>query len=256
MKAYSNLLALLLFSSSILFSQNTIRITNGEWEPYLSEHSYEYGLASHIVAEAFKIEGIDIEWGFFPWIRSYNVAKSGEWDASAVWWPTEGSNEFFLISDPVINTSYVFFYLKENIFAWDNFEDLVGKKIGLTRGYDYGQEFNNEMKKGTFNTYEASRDEMLYKLLLSGRIDIFPNDPIVGNAQIRNSLNADQIPLLTNHPKEFEKSTLHLIISKKSKKAEYFLDKFNSGLKKIKENGTLDKMFLDLEKGLYDIILK
>lgn len=33
---------------------DTIHITNGEWEPYLSEYSYEYGIASHIVTEAVR----------------------------------------------------------------------------------------------------------------------------------------------------------------------------------------------------------
>ena len=98
--------------SDSLFAEKTIRITNGEWEPYLSEYSYEYGLASHIVSEAFKLEGIKVVWGFRPWVRAYDDAKKGEhWDASAVWWPTQDAKESFLISDPVINTSFVFFHL-------------------------------------------------------------------------------------------------------------------------------------------------
>ncbi len=75
--------------STALYAETTIRITNGEWEPYLSEHCYKYGLASHIVSEAFRLEGINVEWGFFPWKRSYEWAKDGSWDASAVWWPTK-----------------------------------------------------------------------------------------------------------------------------------------------------------------------
>lgn len=50
---------------STTYAATTIRITNGEWEPFLSEYSYEYGLYSHIVSEAFKLEDIEVEWGFF-----------------------------------------------------------------------------------------------------------------------------------------------------------------------------------------------
>ncbi len=130
---------LLLFSTKSLFAETVIRITNGEWEPYLSEYSYEYGLASHIVSEAFHLEGIDVSWGFFPWKRSYELARQGQWDASAVWWPTEEAKKDFWISEPVVNTSFVFFYLKRQDFKWQAIEDLKGLKIGTTRGYDLRQ---------------------------------------------------------------------------------------------------------------------
>ena len=50
---FSVLVFIGMIHSTDVFASNTIRITNGEWEPYLSEYSYEYGLASHIVSEAF-----------------------------------------------------------------------------------------------------------------------------------------------------------------------------------------------------------
>ena len=33
----------------------TIRLTNGEWQPYLSKDVPHYGFASHIVTEAFAL---------------------------------------------------------------------------------------------------------------------------------------------------------------------------------------------------------
>jgi len=91
-----------------------------------------------------------------------------------------------------------------------------------------------------------------FKKLLYGRIDIFPNDPVVGYAQLRNNFTPDQVKLFTHHPKRLEKNTLHLIISKKSKHGDYFLKKFNCGLTKLKESGRLKQMYKDLELGVYD----
>jgi len=178
--------------------------------------------------------------------------KGQEWDASAVWWPTDETKEDFLISEPVVNTSFVFFHLKSNSFQWKTFENLQGFKIGFTRGYDYGKEFMTLMNKGNLIVDIANSDEVNYKKLLKGRIFLFPNDPIVGYAQIRNTFSLEETKLFTHHPKEFEKNTLNLIISKKCKNGILFLEKFNAGIRKLKANGTIDQMYKNLEAGKYD----
>ena len=240
-------------STKASFAETIINITNGEWEPYLSEFSYEYGLASHIISEAYKLEGIKVKWGFFPWKRAYEAAKDGQtWNASAVWWPTDEAKASFLITDPVINTSFVFFHLKTKKFDWKKVEDLKGLAIGVTRGYDYGKPFMEAVENKQLIVDEVSADELNYKKLLKGRIDLFPNDPIVGEAQIRNSLSSVEAQLLTHHPMEFAKNTLNLIISKKSKNGKMFLEKLNSGMMKLKKSGKLDQMFRDLRAGKYD----
>lgn len=191
---------LLLFNTSVLLSQSRIRITNGEWEPYLSEFSYEYGLASHIVCEAFKLEGIEIEWGFFPWKRSYEVVRIGEWDASAVWWPSEDARKDFLISDPVIDTSFVFFHLKGNEFTWEEIVDLKDMRIGITRGYYYGIAFMEAVKNKVLLVYEDRTDEKNFQKLLLNRIDVFPNDQLwattkYGTLSLKTRQNCSQTTL-------------------------------------------------------------
>lgn len=248
-------LAIMFFFSTVLFADTatTIRITNGEWEPFLSEYCPHYGVDSHIVSEAFKLEGITIKWGFFPWKRAFVIAEQAEdWDASAAWWPTDEVKQGFLVSDPISNTSFVFFHIKNYQFDWKSIDDLKGIKIGGTLGYDYGKDFMKAMEENRIQVDTVPADETNFKKLLKDRIQIFPNDPIVGYSQIRNTFSAEEAAQFTHHPKEFEKSTLHLIISKKCKNGQLFLDKFNSGLKKLKESGRFDQIFKDLEAGKYD----
>ncbi len=244
---------LLCFILSFPIHSEVIRITNGEWQPYLSEYSYENGLASHIVREAFKAEGIDVEWGFFPWKRSYELAKVGEdWDASAVWWPTDEAKEDFLISVPVVETSNVFFHLKSFDFKWDKMEDIIGLKVGMTVGYHYGDDFMKLLSEKKLTVENAGADEANFKKLLAKRIKIFPNDPIVGYAQLRDMYPPEILLKFTHNPKKFQISTLNLIISKKIEKRKYFLKKFNSGYKKLEESGKIKEMYSNLEKGVYD----
>ncbi|MGL1902380.1 MAG: transporter substrate-binding domain-containing protein [Fibrobacterales bacterium] len=245
-------IAIILMLSSIAYSNTVIRITNGEWEPYLSEYSYQYGLASHIVTEAFRLEEITVEWGFFPWKRSYFLAKHGEWDATAVWWDSEDGRSNFLLSTPVVSTSFVFFHLKSRTIQWNTMDDLKRYRMGGTGGYEYGLDLMTAIKNKEIPIEFVPTDEQNLKKLLLDRLDIFPNDPIVGYAQIRNTFSPDIAQKFTHHPKVFNPNTLHLFISNKSKNKKFFLEKFNSGLNKLKESGRFDQMFKDMESGRYD----
>lgn len=238
--------------SLFIYPQSIIRITNGEWEPYLSEYSYEYGLGSHIVTEAFSRSNIEVEWSFFPWNKSYELAKFGVRDGSALWFDTSQTREDFLVSEPVLESSMVFFHLKSLNLKWNSFADLEGLVVGITNGYQYGEEFTEFLRSGKVRFYIGSSDEQLYKLLLKGRIDIFPNDPVVGSAQIKNSLSHEQGCCLTYNPKSFFNPTLNLVISRNITNGEILLDKFNSGLKEIKDSGRIDRMKEDAKNGVYD----
>jgi polar amino acid transport system substrate-binding protein len=174
------------------------------------------------------------------------------WDASCCWWPDDETTNEFLVSDTITETSFVFYHLKSYKLEWDSLKDLEGIKIGGTTKYHYGNEFMNAIESKKFNIEYTPKDEFNYRKLLAGRIDIFPNDPTVGKAQIRNNLSLDEANLLTYHSKKFGKSTLHLIMSKNHKRNKYFIDKFNAGLKKLKSNGRYQQMLDDLDAGKYD----
>ncbi len=51
-----SVLYLAVSSSSV--AEETIRLTNGEWPPYLSKNLKYYGISSRIVTEAFALEGL------------------------------------------------------------------------------------------------------------------------------------------------------------------------------------------------------
>ena len=50
--------------------QETIRLATEEYPPYTSKHLANYGLASHIVTDAFALEGVQTEYSFFPCARA------------------------------------------------------------------------------------------------------------------------------------------------------------------------------------------
>ncbi len=131
--------------------EKTIMITNGEWLPYHSENLPHYGAGSRIVTEAFALEGIKVEWGFFPWSRAYSYAVDGTWEASIGWIKTPEREEEVYFSEPVYGGPWVFFHLKSVPFEWNTIDDLQGLTIGATADYSYGDEFDNAEKQGIIN---------------------------------------------------------------------------------------------------------
>ncbi|HET8903793.1 MAG TPA: hypothetical protein VFN16_07345 [Saccharospirillum sp.] len=76
------LLGLVTLACSIpLHAQETVRIAVGE----LSENALHYGVAAHIVEEAFQASGMDVEVDFLPWARVLVYVESGQYDASILW---------------------------------------------------------------------------------------------------------------------------------------------------------------------------
>ncbi len=232
-------------------TSKTIRLTNGEWQPYLSKDSPHYGFASHIVTEAFAQVGVEVEYGFFPWARSYKLAKDGRWDGTLVWTDSEDRRKDFLYSDPVAPQTAVFFYLKNTKFDWDTYDDLRDVRVGGTLKYNYGTEFDEAEAAGIFKSNRAPSDETGLTKLLKGRIDVFPGTIMVTYAQIRDTFTEEQAAQFTHHDKPINVLPQHLLLSKKVPTSEQMRARFNEGLKLLKESGKYDQIIADAHAGKY-----
>jgi len=253
MRIIFNLFLLLFALSTSISYAETIKITNGEWPPYLSKNYKHAGVASHIVTEAFKAEGIDVEYGFFPWARSLNQAKDGDpWAASAIWSKNKEREADFLYSDPVFSLKTVFFHKKDITVDWKDLSDLSKYKIGATKSYNYGEEFKVLEDNKTLKVQRVPKDLNNFKKLLAGRIDLFPVEMQVGYELITNELTPAKAAMLTNTV-PFHEKLYHLIISKAHPKAEFYLESFNKGLAKLKASGTYQRMLNDDIEGKYKI---
>lgn len=232
-------------------AKETIRITNGEWAPYLSEELPHYGFASHLVKEAFAVQDIDVVYGFFPWKRSYKLAKEGRWHGTVVWVYTEERAESFLYSDVVISDSEHLFHLKKFKLKWQTIEDLKGLKIGGTLHTVYPV-FEQAQENNILTIIRAGTYENLYHRLLKKRIDAIPQVSAVGEFLIRTKLTPAEQSQITYSPTIIQEREYCLILSRAVKENRRYLKLFNSGLEKLRQSGRYDQMIADLKNGKYD----
>ncbi|MBU1170362.1 MAG: ABC transporter substrate-binding protein [Proteobacteria bacterium] len=230
-------------------SEETIRLTNGEWAPYFSENLEYYGVGSRIVTEAFALEGITVIYGFFPWSRGLKLAENGSWDGAVGWEINAEREQDLYASDDVWETPWVFFYMKKNTFDWKAFDDLKDVRIGATLGYMYTKEFLDAERSGKISVDRgATSDQQGFRKLMAGRFDIFPQLIDVGYYQLNASYDAQTVNLFTHHPTPFGKHKEQLLLSKKHERNIRLIKLFNKGLRQLKDSGKYDEYFNELRR--------
>ncbi len=158
----------------------TLRITNGEWPPFTSQNQPHGGPLSRTVAEAFKQAGITVEYGYFPWKRAYDYARSGAWDGSVGWARNAAHLKDFVMSEPVLHVDKVLFYRKATPIGWLRVEDLKRWRLGATAGYSYGDEWDDAVRNGVLRVETVTLDAQNLRKLLENRLDAVAMDLDVG----------------------------------------------------------------------------
>ncbi len=230
-----------------------IKFTNGEWAPFTSEKLRYFGLFSKIVSEAFLQENVTVEYDFYPWARGYkillNKSKSYSGSLGYVW--SEKRAEELHYSEPLFTGYGCFFHLKSTDFDWQSYDDLKGLLIGTTIGYSYSPEFEKAKKQGKLNTTEVSKESQNFKMLLKGRIDIFPSNMDAGFSVLNNGFTAKEIDQITCHKKPYHQAKIYTIFPKNRADSGKLVAMFNKGLAKLKEKGMYDEIIKDSRDGKY-----
>lgn len=238
----------------VVYGGETVRITTGEFSPWTSAELKYHGFTSRVISEAFKLEGYEVEFTFYPWKRAYESAISGErFHATSYWYPSEERMKDFYYSDPIQTDATVFFHLKgKPIPDWQTLDDFKGLRIGATAGFTYTKEFWDAAKSKRLDIEEASNEELNFKKLLKGRIDLFPSDPLVGRKVLQENFGTKQIERVTYHDKPLVAPTGHLLFSRKLANGEALVIAFNRGLAKLRESGRYILFQTDLIAGKYE----
>lgn len=251
-KTTALLIILLVSFNTFATPTNTkIRLATGEWPPYISEHLPHSGLAVHLMNEAFKVKGITTELGFFSWKRAYDQAKAGRWDGTFVWRKTEEREKHFYFSDVVIVTGAVFFHRTDYPFSWENITDLKGLSIGVTNTYNYRDDFTQASQQGLFDAQVAESDTINFRKLITGRINIFPMEMLVGISLLNKDFTPEQKRLITFHKTPLNTNQQRIMLSKKMPHALEMIKLFNEGLAQLKASGHYQRIMDDFNAGRY-----
>ncbi len=224
------------------FAADTVTLSIGEWAPYFSQTDPNGKLLERVVTEAFKLEGVEVKYQYLPWKRSYANAESGASDGTAGWNKTEErERKFYLNKEPLIQDEAVFFHLKSKAFGWNTLEDLKKYKVGVTIGYKQEKIYESL----GIQADPVPSEELNFKKLLAGRIDVYQTAKPAGYAMIKRLFSPEEARLFTNDPKPLEVAEYYILFSQAAPNGKLFAEKFDSGFRKLKASGAYDKILMD-----------
>ena len=230
---------------------DTITLTNGEWPPYTSKEFKYGGLLSRIVSEAFAAEGVTVQYEYMPWKRAYADAKDGKAAGVVGWTYTPEHLESMLRSDTIITVDKGLFHLKSTPFAWSNIEDLGKWKVGGTAGYPYGDAWEKGLKEGKFKVGEVTSDEQNIKKLIAKKIDVMAMETDVVTYLTKKLLTPEEAASVVQAPKLLVQNPFSMELPRSAAQSAELMKTFNSGLKKLKADGRLEKFIQESRNGDY-----
>jgi polar amino acid transport system substrate-binding protein len=244
------LIGFILMAAIFSTAAEDIVISSGEWAPFISPNLKHEGVYSHIVREAFALENVEVEYLYFPWVRTYKELINDRVDASILWTKNEERESEVLFSDPIAPLLDVFFYRRDKFIDWQNMSDLKGLEIGITAGYIYGDHFDRAVADKTFTTSRANSDRANFKRLLAGRIDAFPITLDVAMTLLKDFTQSEREQLIYSE-KIIRKVDMYLIMNKNNPVSSQKMQILNANLVKLKNSGRYDQYLLDHKNGLY-----
>lgn len=233
---------------------SAIAISTGEWAPFSGEQVYQNGFVLHVIREAYAREGLQVQYDFFPWERAYQSAlrEDSPYTATAYWYRSPERESDCLYSEPLIEEEMVLFFRKADpLEHWETLTDLEDYRIGISLGVTYPEDFKELAESGELNVQEAPDDELNFRKLLAGRIDIFPTTSVAGLELLRNTFTPAEMAELDYNKKPIMVSTGHLLFCQTNPTAAEQLNIFNSGLQKLMADGTYAQLYADLLAGRY-----
>ncbi|OZG70147.1 hypothetical protein BTA51_27650 [Hahella sp. CCB-MM4] len=238
--SYFLLLFLSLFPLQKGMAEELVELSSTDWEPYAGEQLANYGFFSEIVTEAFKRENYKVQYSFRPWTRALRDAREGKVHGVMVAYRQAEREKYLAYPDVVLHVKEEFIVLKDRAVTYTGkLRDLGKLSIGVLRGSLEADELN----AAGLNTVQVYRLIDGVRMLSRERIDAVLLPRIVYSYYVTqldpNIFKRPQIKILEPPYKTYE---LYVAFSKKKPNYVKLTEDFNQGLKKIKQDGTFDKI--------------
>jgi polar amino acid transport system substrate-binding protein len=150
-------------------------VEESNWPPFTFQKfgKAESGLSLDIMQAVFSQLGIAVDISLYPQRRVLLNVQKGYFDGVTMISKNAERARYLTFSDPVIGKLGRLYYRedRESAIEWNSFDDLRGLTIGITRGHNYGEDFEAARARGDVKVVEVTRVEQSFYLLVAGRVD-------------------------------------------------------------------------------------
>ena len=236
------LAALLAIFSPTAFGE-VIKVSSDPWEPWVIGNPGEEakgGTGVNIAREIARRLNKTFEIRIYPYERCLKQMQSGERDMLLMVKKTPERETYMAFSDVASTDPQLVYYNPEKIksFEWNTWADFKPYRIGLVRGFDYG-EFTKAAKTHPLQIEPVANDNQNIKKLFAGRLDLI----LVNRSTMLFFLdnNSDFRYELKHASKPVSNASFHIGLARKGK-AISLLPEINRVLREMKSDGTLNRL--------------
>ena len=194
------------------------------------------GYCWDVLRESFHTMGYAISLTVIPWARAMNYVKSGKVD---VLFPT-GKNfhrlQMFNYSEECTNQANFLIYVNVTSgIQWRGLEGLNGMTIGVKRGFNYGDPWDQVTGVVKYNVPTIA---MGFEMLSAGRIDGFLGYEYNWDYFLKQKNENSRYKKLP----AFDSSAEYLVALKSNPCGLSFLDAFDQGKRKLIQDGRFSRI--------------
>ena len=227
--------ALLLVCSAGLRAETVTVAGEDGWYPFSGlVKGQGQGMTVDIVRAAYRAVGIDVKFDFMPYARCVALTRSGVQLACFDTFRTPDTESEFLWHSPsLFNVEYRIYAPIASKQRHLGVRDLEGQHVAVTRGYEYGAEFDRNSK---VLRELSSSDESNFRMLLAGRVAYTITAEVIAKSLFK------QHPELAGKFRavgSVSRNDVYIAFSRRNPEGPREMARFEKGLRIIRENGRL-----------------
>ena len=233
-----------------LADNNTILIVcDAAYPPFeFEENGVPRGISVDLTREAIQRMGYNVTITPYSWTRAVEMVQTGQAHGIfSLFRSAERETWGVFPKEPVFIDRQYFYGTPGTVIQYDGtIGSLKNYSIGITRGYSYGDAFDEAVKNGTLRTEAVDSNTANIEKVENGRIDAFIDSQYVTLYYLKQTGQTGKVTELAL----FREPELYLAFSRKKVDLD-FVDRYDRVMREMKRDGTYDAIV-----GKYDVYLK
>lgn len=209
-----------------------------DWIPYARMDGT--GLANEVIKAAYTSIGIKVRYDVYPYARVLRLVSTGKYVAGFNVPLDEESKERFLLGkEPLYEAVSAYYQHRQKPLSAKNSDQIDnGLVIAVVRGYGYGDHYLVLRNQGRIVELVSNSEAGNLKMLSAGRMDA----TIIYDKTANILLDQLKLQDIIEYAFINEATPIYLAFSRSHPQGQYFLDKFDEGMKRIKADGTYQRI--------------
>lgn len=186
-----------LMAASSALAQPVVVASDENLPPFsFVENGKVKGVDVDMLREAARRTHVELDIQPMPWKRVLQALRQGEVPLAMPLFRTPEREAFADYLAPVHVSMMGLFVRRDRVFAYNGVDDLLGKRLGVMRGFAMQDELDAAIKAGRVQVEEGTTVGQNIGKLILGRVDVFINNVASTYYQLRATPAAAQIVLL------------------------------------------------------------